>query len=201
MSQIQLHVYPRGYMGRMLTIEPKRDKLRSQIVYNSVVYDARIFHADSDTVMFDHEVEEIFAQYVGKTPESVTANFHERVLCKAMTMFGMSNLCQWLLIHKELKSLTPTHIAFMEDTLKFIFEGKERKMLVQMWERVLTLGAVVEPKELKSWDDLDRYVRNMRGNPVQCGYHYDTKTLVSEWTHKSFADMIYTLRVLFGKFE
>jgi hypothetical protein len=97
--------------------------MRSQIVYNSVVYDARIFHADSDTVMFDHEVEEIFAQYVGKTPESVTANFHERVLCKAMTMFGMSNLCQWLLIHKELKSLTPTHIAFMEDTLKFTFES------------------------------------------------------------------------------
>lgn len=201
MAQIQLHVYPRGYLGQMLEIEPKRDKLRSDMVYNSVIYDARIFHTESDKVLYDPVIEELYTQYVSKTPESFTAEFHQKFFAKAISIFGTMNFCQWILVHKEMRSLTPTHLAFLEDTLKFVFEGRDRKMLVQMWERILTLGTVVHPVELDSWEAIERYVRRMAGITVEAKYHYDVKSLLSRWTERSFADLVYTTHVLFGKFE
>ncbi len=201
MAQLQFHVYPRGYLGQMLQIEPKRDKLRSDMVYNSMVYDARIFHTESDKVLYDPAVEELYTQFVSKTPESCTAEFHQKVFTKAIEVFGTDNFCQWILIHKEMRSLTPTHLAFLEDTLKHIFENKERKMPVLMWERILTLNTVVEPKELTSWDALERYVRQYAGITVESKYHYDIRSMLNSWAYRSFADLVYTLHLFFGKFE
>jgi hypothetical protein len=68
-------------------------------------------------------------------------DYREKIIKNAFTVFGTNSLQEWIEYQNKSHMLTPNHVEFIEDTLRFIC-GYDRKLDIQQWERLVTINRI-----------------------------------------------------------
>ena len=191
----QLQVYPRGFVGAQLTAYPDRELPAYQIARAALQYDARIFHKSHKDLVYDIDVSRLYDDQTLISPYSHTFEFKEEVFKKAMIVFGTRTLNDWVEVQSKIPGTSKTHLSFIEDTVKHVLFGDERRMYVSIWKDMLNNEVDIEPVQYKTWNDLIYALNTYNRSGVLFS------TLVDHWVYRSMSDLVESLNLLFGRFQ
>lgn len=135
----------------------------------------------------DLEVVDLYAMYMNRFGERYSWAFQERVLAAALRLFG-PNFQKWLDMQRNNPKLLGMNQEFLNDTLRFIDEGR-RNLSYESWIELMNeLG-----------DDVPLPPRSQGGTLRSFGMK-ETAQVLQAWCRRprGLDDLICTLNACFG---
>jgi hypothetical protein len=194
-----LRLYPRGFLGRALSprlaVKPRPFDVRIRTTPIASVVTPQQGVAEANAA-----VEMLHAQYVRRAAVTMSFEFREKVLIAALDAFGTVSFTDWYHSQPESPAFGDTHQRFLDDTLRFILQGR-RYLSLESWASfLLPTDAGIRPVEGgEIEEEFFSYMESAQ--PVTGG----TGTVlladvIQQWTSRpgGIEDLLGTLHLLFG---
>lgn len=179
MAKILLQLYPRGFLGEQ----------NGTMSYSASGKPRPVGHKS---------VDKLYGQYINRALNTTSVDFRRKVLTVALQAFGTRDFEVWYSSQRQSPGLGRTHIDFLEDTLRFIWNGR-REMDVNTWLAILELEDAGDRSG--AYSELAKDFFGIRSNGVERpARNRDMVDVVQAWCSRAggIEDMLCTLHVLFG---
>ncbi len=142
------------------------------------------------------QVDSLWKEYESGVKFITSFDFREKILKLALISFGTLSFYDWCNLQNKNIYFTALHKKFLNDTFKFIEEGK-RSVANTTWQSLLSM------KEANSQDseavyEMNDFFRMNQGEDYRRSFRLSIT--LEEWTMKEngFEDLLMTLHLLFG---
>lgn len=197
----QFQVYPRAFLGKPLGPIVEKPTRPFYDQRNGLNFDMNIFDAQGVKMPFNKDIENNYQALTRHQKKTRVMAFRESILQTALTAFGTKDFYSWYRVQRFSPLFGQLHQEFLEDTIRFIVEGK-RDYSLDTWLSLLTgAGADDETKKpeiplVKTFFALDNMDRPLPGTAV----NVSLKTVLQQWVSQpyGFDDLAFSLRILFG---
>lgn len=185
-------VYPRGFLGATLADRVDRERRLVETNTGFAPEKFSVYKRPTDISEFNRAVEKIYVSYVRQEPHTNSFGFREQVLRAALTAFGTSNFHAWYKLQIQSPVLGRLHRDFLDDTLRFITEGR-RDMTLETWGSLIDIENA-DAGTVGISDYAREYFGSNRPDP-------SVIDVVQEWCSKpnGLEDLLGTLHILFGQ--
>lgn len=137
-SEIQFKLYPRGFLGAMLEGRHERQVQFQEDVRGFNASRISVFGKQNDVDHGNSDIEALYMQSNRQQGAATTAfDFRKKVLIVALNAFGTNQFDVWYDAQFKSPLAGDLHHRFLEDTLRFIREGR-REMGLETWDALLT---------------------------------------------------------------
>lgn len=199
MSDFQLKIYPRGFLGKPLEAQLKMKAKPFESRLNALAVRVNIFTPQVNSVDANPVVETLYGQWINRSPETTSFEFRKKVLIAALDAFGTDNFYEWFAAQHASPAFGDLHKRFLEDTLFFLQNGK-RQMDLMTWTSLVTINDAGErlfettelAREFFGIADADHQWRRPDNRKIT--------EVIQKWlTHaRGFDDLVGSLHLLFG---
>jgi hypothetical protein len=186
-------VYPRGFIG----VEDSPQQMRSPKPFSELMSHHQ-YHVgreirSGDNISGHSTIESLYTSYIRNDPRSTAMSFRTDIYKAAIEVFGGHNkgrMYDWFKRQYANKTTGDSHSRFMEDTIKFIKEGR-RNLSVETWAALIAIT-----------DEADTV--GPIPDSISEFFKYDESLTVSDfivaWCSQPTGteDLLGTLHVLFG---
>lgn len=132
----QLKVYPSGFLGSTqvaMTQPIDIVALKNRLFDNGPMGDA-VEH------MANMEVQSLWEDIEFDDKAVSTFEFREKILRLAKVSFGLQNFAQWVFEQSKSPKRSAYQQQWIEETLKYVFEGRPREYTYNVWAMLITSG-------------------------------------------------------------
>ena len=199
MSDFQLKIYPRGFLGKPLEAQLKMKAKPFESRLNALAVRVNIFTPQVNSVDANPVVESLYGQWINRAPETTSFEFRKKVLIAALDAFGTDNFYEWFVAQHASPAFGDLHKRFLEDTLFFLQNGR-RQMDLMTWTSLVTINDSGErsfetpelAREFFGIADADHQWRRPTNRKI-------TEVIQTWLTHaRGFDDLVGSLHLLFG---
>lgn len=194
----KLRLYPRGFLGKNVQSQTERtvNPYQDQINQHQFMVDTNQ-NSSVSAIVANPEVEGVYADYIRDVVATSSFEFKERILKVALDSFGTINFGTWCIAQYDSKAAGDLHNRFIEDTLRFIVEGR-REMSLPTWMAIIKItdeGNNIGHMSQQTKDYL-KILSDYRAET----YNISLIEVIQKWCSKpgGMEDMLVTLHVLFG---
>lgn len=199
MSDFQLKIYPRGFLGKPLEAQLKMKAKPFESRLNALAVRVNIFTPQVNTVDANPVVESLYGQWINGRPETTSFDFRKKVMIAALDAFGTSNFYEWIAAQHASPAFGDLHKRFLEDTLFFLQNGR-RQMDLTTWTSLVTINDSGERTE--DWSDLAKEFFGIADADHQWrrSENRQLTEVIQKWlSHaRGFDDLVGSLHLLFG---
>lgn len=188
-------LYPRGFLGATSSdVSIRRDSPITVDIVGSATRRV-VIENDRDRVKENLQVDELFTQISNSDTIGRDFAFREKVYLTALRAFGTADFFQWYVAQSKNPYLGPTHMLFIDDTMKFIRTGR-RDIEHLSWMSMLAIDKVNAfkiTKEAETFFGLKYKKRSEVKEPLP--------EVFSRWLshERGFTDLLFTIKILFGR--
>ena len=199
-EEVEFKVYPSGFLGshgvattKPMDIEKIKDRLFDLSAINN---------PDGHTANL--EITRIWGKVTEGTPDYKTFDFKESILKAALSAFGTVRIIDWLRIQQESPYYSDYHTRWVDETLAYVFEGKNRIYSTHNWTTLLQMVPGVTERGLTKGTK-HYFYRDTYYKPLAFIDYPSTNLLmtdfIAKWVSQTFGidDLIASLYVLFGE--
>jgi len=199
MADVPFKLYPRGFLGVMLEgrIEKKTEMHETGLGWRFA--NAVILRNQNEIDHSHPEVERLYAQHINRAPNSTSFEFKRSVLKTALSAFGTPMFDFWYRMQFKSPAAGQLHREFLEDTLRFISEGR-RNVSLETWASLLT-----GEEQRQGGEQISQYAEEFFGI-TSSGIHRHPMNrqfteVIQSWCAKpnGLEDLLCTMHLLFGK--
>lgn len=200
-SDQKLKLYPSGFLG---SIEVAQTKPVDVVHRARSMLQVRVGRAESHHTASE-EVNECLARAMAVSGKSHVVDDVEKLLKIAKLVFGTQYFGDWVTSQLQSPEFTKNHGEFLDDTVQFIFTGRQRRMSALSWAGVLT-GAAIQESPPRFTDAVRYYVFMDRNTSFGAYFKHQRvltiEDLVAQWISQpgGVDDMLSTLVVFFGSY-
>lgn len=197
-SQGALMLYPRGFLGARLGPQIKKYPRPTDAQVRSLQNNVQLFQPGVASLPSNENVENLFRQYINGSASMGDARFRKKVLITALTAFGTPFFDYWFVQQLHSPSSGDLHRAFLDDTIKFIREGR-RDQALETWASLLDFTDSGEVNTQVSEYAAEFFGISTNGQQ-RIRRMSSLNEIIQDWTSKpnGFGDLLHTLHVLFG---
>ena len=199
MSDFQLKIYPRGFLGKPLEAQLKMKSRPFESRLNALAVRVNIFTPQVNSVDANPTVETLYGQWINRHPETTSFDFRKKVMIAALDAFGTDNFYEWFVAQHASPAFGDLHKRFLEDTLYFLQNGR-REIDLTTWTSLITVSdsgersaeLTNEVKEFFGIPDADHQWRRSQNRQLT--------EVVQKWLApaRGFDDLVGSLHLLFG---
>lgn len=194
----KLRLYPRGFLGKNVQSQTERtvNPYQDQINQHQFMVDTNQ-NSSVSAIVANPEVEGVYADYIRDVVATSSFEFKERILKVALDSFGTINFGTWCIAQYDSKAAGDLHNRFIEDTLRFIVEGR-REMSLMTWMSLIKITDEGNNIGHMSQQTKD-YLKTLSDYRAET-YNINLLEVIQKWCSKpgGMEDMLVTLHILFG---
>ena len=148
-------------------------------------------------------VDSLFTAFITKQLNLRKLSFKKSILQAALTAFGVESFTDWCRNQTTSPALSELHADFIKDTINFI-TGHERKYDLTTWDSIISRSNVPTNTRIElerpTFDSLEDFFGVSNGGVYRVHKANFLEDVLVQWTSREdgFADLIYTLYILFG---
>ena len=201
MADENFRLYPRGFLGGQILPQVVRIPKPYGEQLSQHQYSVNTHQDNGRSIEANPNVESLYAEYIKNCTKVDSPEFRAQVLKATITAFGTKNFAIWYAIQFKSLAAGRLHKQFLEDTLKFILDGR-REMSLETWQSLVLItdegdkiGTHGNSDVVKSffaiYDNQDVQSAKTRFNLID---------VIQDWCSKpgGIEDMLGTLHILFG---
>lgn len=200
-SQSSMMLYPRGFLGARMGPQIKKYPRATDAQVRSLQNNVSLFQPGVVTLPSNENVESLYRSYISHAASMTDFDFRRKVLITALSAFGTPLFDYWFMQQLHSPSCGDMHRRFLDDTLKFISEGR-REVSISTWLSLLNFSDEGEV----NFNLSERAAEHFGISTGGYNRHSKNTSLVDNiqmWTSQpnGFEDLLCTLHVLFGAIE
>ncbi len=199
MSDFQLKIYPRGFLGKPLEAQLKMKSRPFESRLNALAVRVNIFTPQVNSVDANPTVETLYGQWINRAPETTSFEYRKKVWIAALNAFGTNNFYEWFVAQYASPAFGDLHKRFLEDTLHFLQEGR-REIDLTVWTSLISVTDAGE-RDLELADDGKEFfgIADAEHQWRRADNRQLTEVIQKWLTHaRGFDDLVGTLHLLFG---
>ncbi|MDD2879673.1 MAG: hypothetical protein PHQ58_04485 [Rhodoferax sp.] len=195
-----LKVYPSGFLGSPNVPQTKP----IDIVTTASRLLSKGFTPQHSNYLANAEVCDIWVDVISGDPDYNTFAFKQRILQCALASFGTERIMDWINAQQINPKAGDNHYRWIDETILYVFEGKNREMSSNNWTTLLSAGGVGTNRSIQS-----RIIKHyLLGEPDKniwrhAPYRGDmtVREFILAWVRAKggMEDLTTSLNVLFGK--
>jgi hypothetical protein len=188
-----LKIYPSGFMGSAKV--PQTEGFDAAALAKQIFNRSQVIPPNKYTASV--EVRAMWETMVAGGAEAITFEFKERVLKLALSHFAEVTFTDWIQMQWDCPEYGDNHSRWIDETLKFVFQGTPRSLNTWSWCTVLSLGD--NTKNVKKFSPT---AKKLLFNGAFQENRVDTviPSFVIRWVRQpnGISDLAASLHVLFG---
>lgn len=195
-----LKIYPSGFLG-----SPNVPQTRPiDVVTTASRLLNKSYMPQHSSYLANAEVYDLWTDVVSGDPDYKKFEFKERVLKCALSAFGTERIMDWIEAQQINLKAGESHYRWIDETLLYIFAGKNREMSTNNWYVLLSAGGIGTNRSIQS-KVIKHYMLGEKDRDIWTPSTYRADMTVREfilaWVRAKggMEDLITSLNVLFGK--
>lgn len=191
-----LVLYPRGFIGYDIGLEPKTRGPGTAGLLNSLRINKPIVIKDK-TFVSNTDVENIWRQYKNGDKFLSSFDFRKKIILVALEAFGTKSFYDWCVLQTQNPYITDMQKRFINDTFNYINGGK-RSVTISSWLKLIDVkdetSSTGDPVEIK----MEEFFGTNK--PIQFRTDYKLNNIICFWLRKKggFEDLVGTMHIFFG---
>lgn len=197
----QIRMYPRGFLGDNFHPQTSRTPNRIGQEMKRFQYHAEgmIGTDKAPQITANPYVEALYAQMIKRTGNISSFEYREQILSAALAAFGTHDFQAWFETQFKSPACGEIHRRFLDDTLKFISEGR-REMSLETWNALVLITDEGNPIGVMSEYSKKFFGGQMNDGIIRQRLNYKLTDIIQDWCSKpnGLEDLLGTLHILFG---